>query len=393
MLERRQFIGGLASICALAGRAASDAADATYAVSILGDTHFDTEPDSVYHAHYRNEGKAAWLWKVQRQEFARNGEMWRERCPRLLAASAKVAAATPSTDFILQLGDIIQGDCDDAATHKKMLEDCIQMLRAPYPKGLPFLTVVGNHDFRGEDAWDAYFDFAEEFLSRELGQRVRYPAFSFRRGPDLWVFCHFEQSELTDIIRLIDADPSARHVFLVTHGPFTPGESTAWNWRLGGGFGAGKFYRQRLMETLLTRHAIILSGHTHQIAHWRIANKLGSYAEFTGNSVWMDDKLATAEPLAATPAQYGDETVARLKDKADRIASYRAEIEPFKRDLKEYFFNRGAGHFRLNVTPTKVTMDFFPGDATVPARTFVLKDVDALSANPPAPESAEVQSR
>lgn len=44
--------------------------DKSYSIVILGDTHFDTEPASVYHSHY-NE-KVEWLNRVQRAEFARN---------------------------------------------------------------------------------------------------------------------------------------------------------------------------------------------------------------------------------------------------------------------------------------------------------------------------------
>lgn len=180
MVERRQLLGGIAAAWAVSGCRTLLPDSDEYSVSILGDTHFDAEPDSIYHAHYQNEGKAEWLWKVQRQEFARNGEMWRDRCRRLLAASAKVAHATPSTDFILQLGDIIQGD-------------------------------------------------------------------------------------------------------------------------------------------------------------------------------W---------------------TLEALKKKNDRakIDGFQKDIAPFKRDLKEFFFNWGAGHFRLNVGESRVTMDYFPGDATTPARTFVMKE-------------------
>lgn len=379
-MNRREFIGalGAAGVMASAGcRTSSGETPSEYAVAILGDAHFDTEPDSVYHSHYRNAGKPEWLWKVQRQEFARNGEMWRERCRELVAASARIARERPGTDFILQLGDVIQGDCDDAATHVRMLEDAIRTLRAPYPDGLPFLTVVGNHDFRGEAARDAYFGYVEPFLTRELkaAAPVRYPVFSFRRGPDLWIFCHFEAAELTEIIRHVEEGADARHVFLVTHGPFTPGESTNWRWRLGGSEHAGAFYRRRLMDVLLERHVIVLSGHTHQVAWWRIANDRGSYAEVTVNSVWSAPELATAEPLAATPADYGNATIAKLeaKDEAQRANEYRADIMPFKDGLTDYFFNRGAGHFRLNVAEERVDIEDYPGAALVPARTFRLK--------------------
>lgn len=345
-----------------------------YSVTVLGDTHFDAEPDSIYHSNYRNEGKAEWLWKVQRKEFARNGEMWRDRCRRLLAASGAVTRAAKSTDFVLQLGDLVQGDCDDAATHKKMLDDCIRMMRAEYPAGLPFLTVAGNHDFRGIGANDAYFEYAEPFLSRQLDATVKYPAFSFYRGPDLWIFCHFEAAEMTDLVRLIDSGRSARHVFLVTHGPFTPGESTSWRWRLGGW--CNRAYRMRLFDALLRSRAVVLSGHTHQTAWWRIANERGSYSEFTANAVWADPKLATAEPIASAPEDYGRWTLGRFsgKNAAADAAAYREDISPFKKDLKEYFFSLGAGHSRLLVDDRRVAIEYYPGDATAPARTFTLKE-------------------
>ena len=371
-MNRREFVGGFASALALSGCRMFPADDGTYSVPVLGDTHFDAEPASVYHSHYKNEGKAEWLWKVQRQEFARNGEMWRTRCRNLLNASATVAKATPDAAFILQLGDLIQGDCDDAVTHRKMLADCVAMLREPYPKGLPFLTVVGNHDFRGKDAAEAYFDFAEPYLVRELGRRVKYPVFSFRHGPDLWIFCHFEQAGAAELIREIDANKDVRHVFLVSHGPFTPGEETSWRWRLGGDWTTAE--RDALKKKLMSRQVVVLSGHTHQTSWWHLAGEGGSYSEFTVNSVWKARELATAAPLADVPSQYGEWTLANLaKVNEAQVQAYRTDIAPFKKDLKGYFFNLGAGHFRLNVSDSCVTMDFFPGDAVVPARTFLLK--------------------
>lgn len=371
-VERREFLVGAASALLASGCRTPFGNGVCYSVAILGDTHFDAEPDSVYHSHYRNEGKKEWLWKVQRQEFARNGEMWRGRCRDLLKASAAVAGATSNVEFVLQLGDLIQGDCDDAATHRKMLADAIATMRAPYPQGLPFLTVVGNHDFRGLDAEKAYFDFIEPYLGHELGEAVKFPAFSFRHGPDLWIFCHFERVRAADLIRLIDSGRDARHVFLVSHGPFTPGESTLWYWRLGGGWSASD--REALMSALLRNQVVVLSGHTHEIAWWHIVHAKGSYSEFTVNSVWASPGLATAKPLAEQPSQYGEWTLAQLEKRDEkRAGSYRADIEMFKRGLADYFFNQGAGHFRLNVSEGGVTMDYFPGAAVVPARTFVLK--------------------
>ena len=368
MKTRREFvqITGALGALALSGCKLFERREAgEYSVAILGDTHYDAAPESVYHSHYDNSNRWA---KVQHEEFRRNGEMWRKRCREMLAASAQLAHGKP-TEMVLQLGDVIQGDCDDVATHKRMLDDCIRMLRSPYPQGLPFLTVVGNHDFRGKGAVDAYFQFAEPFLSREIGQEVKYPAFSFRRGGDLWVFCNFETPELKPICELIEAAPDARYVFLVTHGPFTTPDSGSWRWRLGGRQACEK-ERPRLYELLSRRHAVVLSGHTHTVAYYRHENRFGGFAEFTCNSVWKAPELATAEPLAFGPDDYG--VVKLQSEKGAKLADLKAELDFFRLGLKDYFMNQGAGHFRLNVADSGVEMEFYPGAAVVPARTFKL---------------------
>lgn len=371
--SRREFVklagaAGAFGIAGCAGFRYDKPRGLRYAVAILGDTHFDAEPESVYHSHYDESNKWA---KVQHEEFKRNGEMWRNRCRELLVASAKLANKRRDTAFVLQMGDIIQGDCDDVPTHQKMLDDCIKMLRAPYPEGLPFLTVMGNHDIRGKGAKDAYFQFAEAFLAKELGKPVKYPALSFRKGGDLWVLCNFEERDLKPVIETIEADPTARHTFLVTHGPFTTADGGgSWRWRLGGRKESEKD-RVRLYELLSRRHAVVLSGHTHTVACYRHENEFGGFSEFTANSVWSKPELATAEPRASGVDEYGKLNAQRLTG-AD-LADFTAEADFFRKGLKDYFMNNGAGHFRLNVADSGVTVEFYPGAALEPALTFKLK--------------------
>jgi len=346
-----------------------------YSVAILGDTHYDAAPESVYHSHYDESNKWA---KVQHEEFRRNGEMWRTRCPRLLASSAALAHSL-DTRFVLQLGDIVQGDCDDEPTHKKMLDDCIKMLRAPYPKGLPFLTVMGNHDFRGKGARKAYMEFAGPFMAAEMSsltgverRKAEYPAFSFRLGRDLWIFCDFEMDDLAPVLDLIDADKSARHVFLVTHGPFTTFDGNSFRWRLGGKKRCEPS-RQRLYETLSRRHAVVLSGHTHTTDFYRHENGFGGFSEFTVNSVWASQELATAVPVADRVEQYG--SIGLSIHQGEKLDDFKREIGFFKPGLREYFHNAAAGHCRMDVSDSGATMSFYPGDARKPARVFSLKTV------------------
>jgi len=338
-----------------------------YSVAVLGDTHYDVEPESVYHSHYDESNKWA---KVQHEEFRRNGEMWRERCPRLVEASGAVSKSR-DTQFVLQMGDIIQGDCDDAPTHVRMLEDAVKSLRSPYPAGMPFLTVIGNHDFRGKGARSAYMEFSEKFMAREIlrltGEEcaARYPVYSFRFGPDLWVFCDFETKDLQPIVDSIESGVDARHVFLVTHGPFTtPDGGGSFRWRLGGGRKCDAL-RPKLYEALSRRHAVVLSGHTHTTAYYRHENRFGGFCEFTANSVWAKPELATGKAIHSSVSDYGAMNLARLA--GDKLQDFKESLDVFRHGLKDYFFSTAAGHYRLDVSDDAVQMSFYPGDERTPA--------------------------
>ena len=404
-------LGGLAEVSALAGTtaipgrtpswrdAAADAGRGAYAVAVLGDTHFDASPDTVYHAAY-DTSTSSGAFGIQ--EYRRNAEMWQARMPALLAASAALATNGPTgggtgsvggrspsghvqTRFALQLGDIINGDCNDDAVHLRYLQDALAATRAPYGvlqetasavSSLPFLTVLGNHDYRGSpNGRTIYFEWAEPILSRELGENVAYPLFSFRIDDDRWIFCDFERVSLFDVAAEVSSDPEARYVFLVTHGPFTPNQSgNNWIWRLSGwrakgGTGLGV---PELFEAISRRRAIVLSGHTHYTSFYRNENEFGGYTEFTANSVWKSDDLAHAHPFPGhdRPSAFGTWRMEEVSD-ANR-AAYDADVALFKPGLREYFLGPGAGHFRLEVTDAAVLMRFYPGAATEPGRVFDL---------------------
>ena len=75
-------------------------------------------------------------------------------------------------------------------------------------------------------------------------------------------------------------------------------------------------------------------------------------------------------PVQDKAADYGKLGLARVApEKRDDLAR---ELDFFRPGIKEYFFNGGAGHYRLDVSDAAVTMAFYPGDARSPARTFRL---------------------
>ena len=140
-MDRRKFIrlssAGLAGLALSSELSLLDACvrdSGKYSIVILGDTHFDTEPASVYHSLYaeQNEG----LHKIQFSEFIRNGEMWRDRCPRLLERAASLVSR--DTKMVFQMGDLIQGDCGSGEVHTKMLDDVMNRFKGTFGD-LPFV--------------------------------------------------------------------------------------------------------------------------------------------------------------------------------------------------------------------------------------------------------------
>lgn len=131
----------------------------------------------MYHADYNEP--VEWLNRVQRAEFARNGEMWRERCPLLLKRRLNDWFGYQN-GISIGLGDLIQGDCGNPEIHKKMLEDVMNRFKSEL-HGLPFVTVTGNHDIRGTNAKEAYHaSYMPERMSEELGKSITHTNFFSR---------------------------------------------------------------------------------------------------------------------------------------------------------------------------------------------------------------------
>ena len=252
----------------------------TYSVALLGDTHFDSMDNKFYHAKYLSSTTEQ-RYKAHLKEHVRNAKMWTERMPSLLRASAK--SATPDTAFILQMGDLVQGDCNDPAMHRRMLTDAFNLIKGAYGGELPFISVVGNHDIRGDiptdgtrEAFDAWQPPA---VSKELKQKVTGTTFSFRHGPDAFVVVDFNdpRPDFDLLLKVLDSTDGARHLFLVSHGPTIPNGASRW-FLLGGKDRTEE--RRELLRRLAKRNAIVLSGHTHKIEYYDCVLPEGRVTQF-----------------------------------------------------------------------------------------------------------------
>lgn len=376
-MNRRQFLSlsgkGLAGLALLSYASPLQAClrkrDSSYSIVILGDTHYDTEPADVYHSHY-NE-KVEWLNRVQRAEFARNGEMWRERCPRLLDRASRLV--TPDTRAVLQMGDLIQGDCGSGEVHRQMLDDVMNRFKTALG-GLPFVTVAGNHDIRGTDAHATYHDYMPARMSRELDQKVTKTTFSFRIGRDVFIVIDFNSPDDEEVERLLDESADARYTFIVTHGPVFPMDSASARWFYHGGASEQETERRRhFRRRLAERNAIVLCGHTHTTELYDWVGDGGQLTQMTMNSVWSDESLGTWHADADQPDQYGTLRLGQKLDNGKAANDESALFDEYRPGLQRWVHSYSAGCYKLTVTPHHLILDMYAGDSETLSRQFVLR--------------------
>ena len=345
-----------------------------YSISILGDTHFDTRPSSVYHDGWKPRHRQDWL--DRQREFARNSEMWAGRLPRLVAAAAKTRRS--DTAFLFQMGDLIQGDCANYETHLRYFKDA----QTACSKGfgdLPFLTVCGNHDLRGggDKAFDGYI---LPLASKALGFPVDRATFSFRHGPDAYLFIDFMRPDVARINSMLDETQGARYTFLVIHSPIAASDTWGPYWFLLGK-PADTDARRALFRRLIARNAIILCGHLHvtQIRRWRRDG--GELVEFCANSVWRPEEDVPVT-LASRPEQFGEYVRAHptpMDEDHDGCHQKRTQaeledlLEEYRPGLVEYRKYQAAGHYLLRVSDCGVEVDFYACDSLAPTMTFKLR--------------------
>lgn len=343
--------------------------DRSYSVVILGDTHFDTEPADVYHSFYNEP--VAWLNDVQRKEFARNGEMWRDRCPRLVKRAA--CLVDEDTRMVFQMGDLIQGDCGNGEVHRKMLDDVMNRFKTDFG-GLPFVTVVGNHDIRGVDAKEVYHSYMPQRMSQELSEEITKTTFGFNIGPDAFIFIDFNDPDDAETERLLKETKGARHTFVVTHGPVFPYDGSSCRWFYHGGESQAETDARRYFRREFARRdAICLCGHTHytEFADWR--GDGGRITQMTMSSVWGKEKESRYKPDAESPEIYGTLRLKKKNQDGSPIKDETALFDEYRPGLQSFIHSRTAGCYKLVVDGKKVWIDFYAGDSTFLTKRFEIR--------------------
>ena len=367
-----KYSAGAALGVSMLGRAADVFArgipEDNYSVVILGDTHYDVMDPEVYHAGYTDpdpEREAN-----HRKEFVRNGEMWAERCPALVKRASELV--DKDTRFVLQMGDLVQGDTATAVIHTRFLDDAMGLLKAGIAPALPLVTVAGNHDLRGNDdavITQAYNDYMPARMSRELGKRITDTDFFFNIGPDAYLVINFGKTTLEKVEKLFDAAKGARHTFVVVHSPVFPYDSAKyWWWILFGNRQDSRADERRYVRRLMaSRNAVVLCGHTHRTELMDWYGDGGRITQMTMSSVWAKEAQGTYQVLASGAEGYGSLSKFENEDAA------KALFDEYRPGILRYSHANAAGSYKLFVEDHDIYVDFYAGNSLYLSERFHLR--------------------
>lgn len=245
-----------------------------YRVLLLGDLHHD---GPEYHSNYN---ESSWHRK--------NIAMWESRTPQLLRCAAE-RARLDAAAFVVQLGDITEGDAD-SAVQERMLRRAVAVVKSFFPER-PLAVIGGNHDLRTRDTAPAE-KALWPFVADELGmERIGDGNYFFLRGRDLFIAVNgfVLAKEITGFVkRALDSHPDTRYVFFLTHLPVFPASPGSPTWLLPGNL--------EVAAMLETRRAVIFAGHTHSPAVTTRTTPRGKLTQVVLSSLghrWEPKRLMT----------------------------------------------------------------------------------------------------
>ena len=377
-MDRRSFFkysAGAVVGASLLGRATEAfAADrGKYSVVILGDTHYDAPDPDKYHADYTDPNPTREA--NHRKEFVRNADMWDVRCPALVNRAARLV--DDDTRFVLQMGDLIQGDTATAAAHTAFLADTFDLLKQGVAPNLPFVTVAGNHDLRGNDdavAKKAYADYMPARLSKELGKPIQDTNFRFDVGDDAYIVLNFTQADVARIEQLLRGAEGARHTFVVVHSPVFPYDSASyWWWILLGSRDDKRAEERRHVRRLLaSRQAVVLCGHTHKTELLDWYGDGGRITQMTMSSVWAKESQGTWTEKVSSPEGYGSQMLNGHPELGEP-GPVQDLFNEYRPGVRRYSWADAAGSYKLLVGPDDIFVDFYAGSSTLLSHRFQLR--------------------
>ena len=333
--------------------AVSAADGGAYRVMFLGDVHYDAKE---YHPDYKNVS------------FKRNTTMWQGASQQLLKAAGEEAGRGNSV-FVVQLGDITQGDADTPELQEKMFRTAFAKVKENFPDR-PLLVVKGNHDVRDSkgktDNGPAERALLPLVAAEKGFEKLADGNYAFMQGKDLFIALDGFVAPKTTVAFLrktLSAHPDARYVFLMTHLPILPADEKYPVWLQPG-------YAE-IAAALETRRALVISAHTHRPSFTTRTTSKGTLPQLVVSSMgcdWSPDKILPT-PLTDWEKFVAAAQKAKLRGRNLRIPKEWPKLmELGKYTQRRDFIN--SGFVVLDVDDARVEARIFINASGTPAVTL-----------------------
>ena len=331
-----------------------------YKLTVLGDLHFDAPEYHIAEPGSEN----------QRRERNRNLSQWQGKSQEVLAAAAKTVGK--DSDFVIQLGDITQGDCDNAEIQGVAFRGVYTELRKHF-RGKKIFSLNGNHDARGmNDAPEADDLHFVPLLKKELGQDVEMDGtnYAIKYGRDLYIFYDYtKRSSGAFAKKMIESNTDARHIFFLTHLPLFPcsGGNPGWIVK----------EAKELVPLFAKHNVIVLCAHTHMYGYIVYKNKDGVIPQLTVNSMGINWAPGTKLTQTLTSFDEWKKKIRPIYYTREDAVKLLPNIEYFKNsDFIEYsrYTATPSGFVALEITDTRVTAKLYTDTTGKPVKTVILKE-------------------
>jgi len=334
-----------------------------YRFVLLGDTHYDR---SEHH-------DMDWVRSNQPNDvnqIKRYVENSQKNTPALLERARQVIAASElRVPFVLQVGDLVEGLCGNYKLAAKQFDDVTGLIDQTN-LGAPFLMCKGNHDITGPGAADAYDKVLLPWLSKQGGQKLTTAHFSARFKGDLFVFFDAFRPNLDWLQKEFARSADARHTFVILHTPVVPYDARA-NWTVYGTESARPL-RQRMIELLAKRKAIVLSGHLHKYGLVEHATSKGRFTQLAVSSVVSHDPPKVRDEQSGVEA-YTQELVSMEPNFSPATKEQRMQLLEAERPyVRRFEYADLPGLAVVDVHETGVSCQVFGGTDETPYRSTSL---------------------
>ena len=167
--------------------------------------------------------------------------------PALRNMLMRINKLTPDTKFVIQLGDLVEGNTKGTPEHRKQLRTALDLLKGCFT--CPIYHTMGNHEPVGQGAAEALNKELFPEIARTINKKqIKFVNYSFFHGDDLFIFSDYRRPAKGSqfIINTLNAlQKKPRYVFVACHIPVT------------------LLTKTEMADILARYNAIVMSGHIH----------------------------------------------------------------------------------------------------------------------------------